>query len=71
MNDLSIRFIRRKEVEALTGLSRSSIYAMMSNGNFPKPLKLSTRAVGWTSHDLEAWMESKIVATRQWEDKTH
>ena len=38
---------RRPAVEEITGLSRSSIYDLMSKGHFPKPIKISARAVAW------------------------
>ena len=50
------RILRRKEVEALIGLSRSTIYSSMSRGEFPRPLKLGRRAVGWQKSDLDAWL---------------
>ncbi|WP_374015346.1 helix-turn-helix transcriptional regulator [Phaeobacter sp. A36a-5a] len=34
---------RRPEVEALTGLSRTTIYAMMSRGEFPRPVRRHAR----------------------------
>jgi hypothetical protein len=37
--------LRRPEVEARTGLSRSAIYALMQSGDFPKPVRISARAV--------------------------
>ena len=42
------RILRRPEVESRTGLSRSTIYAMMAEDRFPKPKRLGKRAVGWT-----------------------
>ena len=32
--------LRRKDIEKRFGLSRSTIYAMMADGRFPKPVKL-------------------------------
>lgn len=52
------RILRRPEVEARTGLSRSTIYAMMAAGAFPVPIKLGTRAVGWPEAELTDWLES-------------
>ena len=40
------RMLRRPAVEARTGLSRSTLYAMMAEGRFPLPVKLGLRAVG-------------------------
>ena len=59
------RLLRRPEVEAITGLKRSSIYAKMDAGVFPKPVKLSERAVAWLEHEVQGWLENRISATRQ------
>ncbi|MCB1358265.1 MAG: AlpA family transcriptional regulator [Maritimibacter sp.] len=53
------RILRRPEIETLTGLSRSTIYAMMSEGTFPKPIRLGRRAVGWTESCIQEWIESR------------
>ena len=50
---------RRPEVEARTGLSRSTIYLMIKAGTFPKPVKLGARAVGWREADILDWLESR------------
>ncbi|MDA9325052.1 AlpA family phage regulatory protein, partial [Amylibacter sp.] len=50
--------LRRKDIEKRFGLSRSTIYAMMADGRFPKPVKLGYRAVGWRSEDLLTWFEN-------------
>ncbi len=39
-------FLRRKQVETRTGLSRSTIYQYIKDGVFPKPVPLGLRAVG-------------------------
>ncbi len=51
--------LRRPEVERITGLSRSTLYAMMADGSFPKPVKLGKRAVGWREVDIAVWLESR------------
>lgn len=50
---------RRSEVEALTGLSRSTIYDQMSRGLFPRPIKLTGKAVAWPESSLSAWLQSR------------
>ena len=52
------KILRRKDIGNQFGLSRSTIYAMMANGRFPKPVKLGHRAVGWRSDDLQTWFEN-------------
>lgn len=43
------------------GLSRSSIYDMMQKGTFPKAVKLGPRAIGWNSHEVQAWIEARLT----------
>lgn len=53
------KLIRRPEVEALTGLSRSTIYDWMKRGEFPQPVKLGARLVAWRESDVTAWLEAR------------
>lgn len=52
-----------------TGLSRSTIYKLIADGNFPKPISLGRRAVGWLESDIEGWLEDRIKASRVKEAK--
>jgi prophage regulatory protein len=61
----NLRIVKRPAVESTTGLSRSAIYALMSANSFPKPIKLSERSVGWLEHEVQAWLENRILATRK------
>lgn len=53
------KILRRPDVEDITGLGRSTIYDWMKKGEFPKPVKLGSRAVGWRESDIVAWLESR------------
>lgn len=53
------RFIRRREVTAITSLSSSSITDLMNAGDFPRPYKLSERSTAWRLSDITAWMDSR------------
>ncbi|NOH69064.1 helix-turn-helix transcriptional regulator [Vibrio rotiferianus] len=68
---MSNKIIRLPEVMAKTGLSRSSIYLNMSNGDFPKSISLGVRAVGWTESDIEEWIEKRIAVSKGLEGVTH
>lgn len=57
------QILRRPTVEAITGLSRSTLYEMMSEGRFPKPIRLGRRAVGWLQRDIAHWLETRKPAT--------
>ena len=52
------KIYRLPEVMSLTGLSRSSIYLRISKKEFPKPLKLGRRAVGWTEDAIVDWQQT-------------
>lgn len=47
-------------VKARTGLSKSSIYAMMKAGSFPKNISIGKRAVAWVELEIQQWIENKI-----------
>ena len=54
------QILRRKDVEAMIGLSRSTIYKLISQEMFPKPIQLGPRAVGWLLADIEAWLDTRM-----------
>lgn len=56
------KFLRRKTVEQITGLSRSSIYLQMKLGEFPSPVNLTGtgKAVGWLKSEIDVWMRERI-----------
>ena len=56
--------LRLPTVMAHTGLGRSSVYAKIAKGEFPKPISLGPRAIGWDSDEVGAWIESRIQASR-------
>ena len=51
---------RLPEVLRQTGLSRSTIYEMISRGEFPRQVKLSRRAAGWIANDVQEWIHSRV-----------
>lgn len=53
------RIMRRPEVEKTVGLSRSAIYAAMDRGDFPRPIQIGRRAVGWKSNDVSVWLDAR------------
>lgn len=58
-------FLRRKQVEARTGLSRSTIYLHIQQGTFPAPVHLGVRAVGWIESEITAWIADRIETSRK------
>lgn len=58
------RIIRRHQVQDLTGLKKSHIYAMAKAGKFPRQIKLSDKAVGWVEKEVASWLDGRIDASR-------
>lgn len=52
--------LRLPAVRARTGLSRSTIYLRISEGNFPRPIQLGVRAVGWLESEIDEWLDQQI-----------
>lgn len=53
--------LRRKQVQALTGYSRSTVYLRISQGLFVRPVSLGARAVGFPAGDVEALNAARIA----------
>ncbi len=61
---MSYKILRLPSVKDLTGLSRSTIYLRISKKEFPSPISLGGRAVGWVESDINNWLAEKIEAGR-------
>ena len=57
------RILRRPAVENLTGIPRSTLYAKIAVGDFPAPIKIGQRAVGWLEIDVNNWLDSRERST--------
>ena len=57
--------LRLKHVKPRVALSRSAIYSRMAAGDFPPPLHLGPRAIGWLRSDIDAWIESRTRGDRK------
>ena len=53
--------VRRKQVQAESGYSRSTIYLRISQGLWPKPVRLGARAVGWPASEVTAINAARIA----------
>lgn len=58
------QILRVPQVSGRVGLSRSMIYELVSRGDFPKPIKLGSRSVGWLAEEIDTWI-SKRAELRQ------
>jgi len=64
MNNLQNKLLRLPQVKASTGLSKSTIYARIAEGTFPKQIPLGPRLVVWVESDIQNWITEQISAAR-------
>lgn len=71
---IALTILRRKQVEARTGLSRSTIYAKLRHNpkrpgdfapTFPKSVSVGAKAVGWIEAEIDAWLTAQIEKSRK------
>ena len=62
MNAEGDRLIKLPEVLRLTGLSRSTLYRKLKEGDFPRPVQLGKRAVAWRESEVIAWINGRPPA---------
>ena len=54
MSQTPFRYIRRPELlSLLSGISRSKLEQMVTDGDIPQPYRLGARTVAWRSDELE------------------
>jgi len=57
--DKAERILRRREVLDRVGVGQSTLYDWMKRGEFPRPVALGSKLVGWRESDVTAWIESR------------
>lgn len=57
--------MRLEAVEAAVGLKKSTLYAMIKAGEFPRPVKIGPALNGWPSSEIEQWISAKIAERDQ------
>jgi prophage regulatory protein len=60
----NIIILRLSQVIANTGLSRSTIYALLSAGKFPKQIQLSPRRIGFLKTEIDDWLNEKTQSRK-------
>lgn len=61
----ALTILRRKQVEARIGLSRSTIYERIKAGTFPTPISLGAKSVGWLESEIDAWLSAQVEKSRK------
>ena len=63
-NSEEIGFLRLPEVKSVTGLSKSSLYALIRANSFPAPVQIGPRTVAWVRSEIKQWAAERIKASR-------
>lgn len=58
------KLLKIKDVMFIVSLSRSFIYKLMSEGSFPKPIKIKGSAL-WVAADVDKWVEDISNKTKR------
>ncbi len=58
------RFIKLREVKALTTLSTSELYRRIAAGTFPRQITLGPKSVAWIEAEVLAWCDA-LAAQRE------
>jgi prophage regulatory protein len=59
------RIVRDAELDALTGVSRTTRHNWRKEGKFPSPIRLGPRAVGYTLSSIMRWIEDCAAASKK------
>lgn len=61
---MSEQILKLPEVTKITGLARSTIYKLISEGLFPKQIKLTSFSSGWIKSEVDQWIDERIAISR-------
>ena len=64
-----MRFIRSREVVEMIGVSRTTLWRMVREGSFPRPVQISKGNLGYLLETVEAWMRARVHGLT-WEGAT-
>lgn len=54
----NLKLIKLKEVLALCAISKTTMYRLINQERFPRPMQLpGGRAVAWRYREIEVWIE--------------
>ena len=55
----SMRILRTNDVLATTGLSRTTIWRLERDRQFPRRIRLGANSVGWVAQEVEEWLKHR------------
>lgn len=58
----NVKILSRREVYEGLGVSTVTLWRMVRDGQFPKPIRISARRVGWSEESVRAWLTDRAEA---------
>lgn len=65
MKNSALTLLRLPDVRQRTGLSKTQLYRLTRDGQFPAGIRISPRCTCWSSAEIEEWIRSRIKNSRQ------
>ncbi|MCM7774980.1 AlpA family transcriptional regulator [Enterobacter asburiae] len=62
---MSNNFLRMSEIMRRTGYGKAWIYRLISQGKFPRPIKIGTRAIAFVESEVDDWINQRIEDSRK------
>ena len=59
MPETQVLLVRLRQLTAMVGLSRSTIYRLVKAGNFPKPIRIGISSLAWRMDEIHKWIDSR------------
>ena len=56
------RVLRLPAVETAVGFKKSKLYELIQEGQFPQPVRLSNKSVGWLADEVQAWINARAAS---------
>ncbi|EJA5009149.1 helix-turn-helix transcriptional regulator [Salmonella enterica] len=62
---MSNNLLRMSEIMRRTGYGKAWIYRLISQGKFPRPVKIGSRAIAFVESEVDDWINQRIEESRQ------
>ena len=59
-----IRILRLAKVLDVTGLGKTKIYELQTQGNFPMRVQITQHSVGWIENEVQEWLATRVATRR-------
>lgn len=59
-----LRLLRASEVAHRIGVGRSMLFQLVAKREFPQPIRITSRNVGFVESEVDGWINARIAASR-------